>query len=175
MLGVVSAVERSRDGIIRKLDIKYRNASETQDRTTQRNIRTVCKIWSVDDWNLQDDLAELVSRLRKLDGGNQLVRQMQNVVQARRVATVADLRERVVFCCASHSTSLGHTYSGKVKSYSVLEKLDSSTFAMEEKVPFFALSPHEEFMSTDKDNGFHDSFSDFLLGFENVREKIGNS
>ena len=175
MLGVVSAVERSRDGIIRKLDIKYRNASETQDRTTQRNIRTVCKIWSVDDWNLQDDLAELVSRLRKLDDGNQLVRQMQNVVQARRVATVADLRERVVFCCASHSTSLGHTYSGKVKSYSVLEKLDSSTFAMEEKVPFFALSPHEEFMSTDKDNGFHDSFSDFLLGFENVREKIGNS
>ena len=169
MLGVVSAVDRSRDGIVRKLDIKYRNASETQDRTTQRNVRTVCKIWSIDDWNIQDDLAELLLRLKQIDGGDQLVHQMKYVVPEKEVS-FGDRQYRVVFCCASHSTSLGCTLSGTLKSYSVLQKLESSTFAMEAKLPFFALSSDEEFMSTDKDNSFHDSFSDFLLGFQNVMD-----
>ena len=45
MLDMISAVDRSRDDVIRKLEIKYRNASEQQDRTTLRNVRTICKIW----------------------------------------------------------------------------------------------------------------------------------
>ena len=46
----------------------YRNASEHQDRTTRRNVRTVCKIWSEEDWNLQDDLTELATKLKDVEG-----------------------------------------------------------------------------------------------------------
>ena len=68
MLDMISAVDRSRDDVIRKLEIKYRNASEQQDRTTLRNVRTICKIWSEDNWNLQDDLKELAKKLKNVEG-----------------------------------------------------------------------------------------------------------
>ena len=51
-------LETSRDGLIRKVRIKYRNASENQDRTTIRRVRTIFKIWSEDDLNLENNLTE---------------------------------------------------------------------------------------------------------------------
>ena len=51
-MGMISALEENRDDIVRKVIIK-RNASEQQDRTTRRNVRSICKIWSEDDTNIQ--------------------------------------------------------------------------------------------------------------------------
>ena len=53
---MVSGIERSRDNLIR-------NATENQDRFTNRNVRKICKIWSESDWNLQS-LLRSFSRLK---------------------------------------------------------------------------------------------------------------
>ena len=53
---MVSGIERSRDNLIR-------NATENQDRFTNRNVRKICKIWSESDWNLQS-LLKSFSRLK---------------------------------------------------------------------------------------------------------------
>ena len=53
---MVSGIERSRDNLIR-------NATENQDRFTNRNVRKICKIWSESDWNLQSLLRNF-SRLK---------------------------------------------------------------------------------------------------------------
>ena len=45
----ISAIDRSRDNLIRKVTVKYRNASENQDRETERTVRNVVKVWSEDD------------------------------------------------------------------------------------------------------------------------------
>ena len=48
----ISAIDRSRDNLIRKVTVKYRNASENQDRETERTVRKLVKLWSENDWNL---------------------------------------------------------------------------------------------------------------------------
>ena len=63
-MGVVDSVDRSRDGLIRMVDIKYRNASETQFRLTNRTIRKVVKLWGVEDMHLDEDLAELSRKFK---------------------------------------------------------------------------------------------------------------
>ena len=78
-LGMIAELEKSRDDLIRKVVIKYRNSTESQDRTTRRNVRTVCKIWSIDDFNLQDDLTELHSRLRDVLPNDLFKQQSQDI------------------------------------------------------------------------------------------------
>ena len=63
-MGMISALEENRD-IVRKVIIK-RNASEQQDRTTRRNVRSICKIWSEDDTNIQDALSQVANFLKYL-------------------------------------------------------------------------------------------------------------
>ena len=74
-------MERSKDGLIRKVTIKYRNASETRDRTTyRRSVRNLCKIWSEHDWNIQDDLTELAKRLSVMEDNDEIV---ENILHGR--------------------------------------------------------------------------------------------
>ena len=64
-MGMISALEENRDDIVRKVIIK-RNASEQQDRTTRRNVRSICKIWSEDDTNIQAALSQVANFLKDL-------------------------------------------------------------------------------------------------------------
>ena len=73
ILGMISGIEKIRDNLIRKVDIKYRNTTKNQDMFTNRNVRKICKIWSESDWNLQDDLAELVEKLQQVEGGKDIL------------------------------------------------------------------------------------------------------
>ena len=64
-MGMISALEENRDDIVRKV-ITNRNASEQQDRTTRRNVRSICKIWSEDDTNIQAALSQVANFLKDL-------------------------------------------------------------------------------------------------------------
>ena len=70
-LGTIEQVIRSRDGIIRRIIIKYFNASENdpamatyRPRFTDRSVRGVVKLWSVDESFLAEDLLEVEKRLK---------------------------------------------------------------------------------------------------------------
>ena len=65
-IGEVDQVVVGRDGLIRRAIIKYFNASENDPehgnyhpQFTDRSVRKLIKLWSVDECNLFDDLAEL--------------------------------------------------------------------------------------------------------------------
>ena len=68
IMGIVESLTRGRDELIRVVNIRYRNASENQDRFTERSVRKVVKLWSVEDMDLADDLAELGRRFRLAEG-----------------------------------------------------------------------------------------------------------
>ena len=65
-MGMISALEENRDDIVRKVIINRNAASEQQDRTTRRNVRSICKIWSEDDTNIQDALSQVANFLKDL-------------------------------------------------------------------------------------------------------------
>ena len=53
---MVSEVRPGADGIIRKIVVTYRNASEGVDRTTTRSVRTLVVIHRVDELNIHQEL-----------------------------------------------------------------------------------------------------------------------
>ena len=158
ILGMISEVERSRDGLIRKVLIKYRNSSETQDRTTRRNVRTVCKIWSEDDWNVQDDLAELANRLESVDGGETILGNLVNFqpeVENTRVPPPAEDS----CCCVSHCNLLQHGAS-VLRSYQAILSINKVVCDMSPQAPSFKLD-----MVEDVDERIPDmnNLTDFLM------------
>ena len=64
MMGVVDSVERGRDGLIRMIDIRYKNAGQNIFQLTNRTIRKVVKVWGIEDIHLDEDLAEMAKRFR---------------------------------------------------------------------------------------------------------------
>jgi hypothetical protein len=54
--GIVQGVNYSSDNLIRSVLIRYRNASESIDRTTTRSVRTVTIIHRVDELNIAEEL-----------------------------------------------------------------------------------------------------------------------
>jgi hypothetical protein len=68
-LGTVDQVVRGRDGLARRIVVRFQNSSEDFHRVTDRDIRSLVKIWSVDDQNIDEDLAELQRKLKIAAGG----------------------------------------------------------------------------------------------------------
>ena len=68
IVGVVDQLDRSRDGKIRKVVIRYQNSGETQPRLTERAIRSLVKIYDIEEYVLQEDLAEVMKRLVRHEG-----------------------------------------------------------------------------------------------------------
>ena len=63
-IGKIDQLERSRsDNKVRRVIVKYRNASENFDRKTDRTVRKLVKIFSIDEFQVQDDLTELEKRI----------------------------------------------------------------------------------------------------------------
>ena len=66
-IGMVEQVVRSeRDQTIRKIVVKYRNPGENFPRLTDRSIRTLVKLFNVDEFQVQDDLTELQKKIDKI-------------------------------------------------------------------------------------------------------------
>ena len=65
IMGMVDEMRRGRDGRIRVVYVKYRNAGETINRVTERSVRKIVKLWGIDDLDLAEDLAELGRRFEE--------------------------------------------------------------------------------------------------------------
>ena len=76
-MGMVEDINRGRDGIIREAVIKYCNSSEqklsltksnandsTYPRYTERAVRKLIKIFSIEEPNFAEDLAELSKKMK---------------------------------------------------------------------------------------------------------------
>jgi hypothetical protein len=68
IMGKVDQIIRGRDGVIRRVIIKYSNSSENEDRTTNRTVRKLVKLYSADDSDLHADLGKLQARIEQLQG-----------------------------------------------------------------------------------------------------------
>ena len=177
ILGMISALERSRDDLIRTVDIKYRNASEQQDRTTNRSVRKVCKIWSEKDWNLQDDLVELAARLQQVEGGPAIlddVQLPQPHVNAHHAAHVLGLHPAAAAadncCCMAHCTVL-HECGTRLRSYKPLNIIQHAPCDLQPKVPNFKadLVKAMEVLCVANEPSL-DNLSSFMLNHANTKE-----
>ena len=69
IMGVIDQVVRGRDGIIRRVIVRFRNFKENFDRFTDRSAKKLIKIYSSEDPDLQHDLTRVQARIDELLGG----------------------------------------------------------------------------------------------------------
>ena len=63
-LGKIEQLDVGRDGLSRNAVVKYQNASENFARFTDRSVRSLVKIWDIEDQNVDQDLGKLEAKLR---------------------------------------------------------------------------------------------------------------
>ena len=68
VIGKIDQIVRGRDGVIRKIIVKYTNPKENFARLTERSARKVIRIWSADDPDLQADMLKVQARIDQLQG-----------------------------------------------------------------------------------------------------------
>ena len=78
-LGTVDQLVHGRDKLTRRVIVKYQNSNEDHHRLTDRSVRSLVKVWSCDDLNLDEDLANLQEKLSTTEAGLSLVRQVHAV------------------------------------------------------------------------------------------------
>ena len=173
ILGMIADIDRSRDGLIRKVTVKYRNASESQDRETDRSVRKLCKLWSEDNWNLQDDLAELADRLKDVVGDQAIVEQVQHAhLCAHHVAIQQDgdlqPQQHVPAdgcCCIAHCR-LTHLPGSPLRSYQALNSITNMACDLNPQVPCFkAMSVEFPDSETPSVEPALDNLTAFLMNF----------
>ena len=116
-LATVDQLVQGRDGLSRRAILRYKNFKEAFHRVSDRHVRSVVKVWSVDDQNVDEDLAELQKRLRKTNRGEELVDQLLAagpqgpdvpVLPHQQAATVISSSPSCNSCCCSSHCRFGH-------------------------------------------------------------------
>ena len=110
-LGTVDQLVQGRDGMSRRAIVRYQNFKEDFHRLSDRGIRSLLKVWSVDDQNVDEDLAALQRRLRKTARGAELVDQLVAAgPQGLDVpAPPHQLSHVCTTCCCDSHCKFGHT------------------------------------------------------------------
>ena len=121
-LATVDQLVQGRDGLSRRAILRYKNFKEAFHRVSDRHVRSVVKVWSVDDQNVDEDLAELQKRLRKTNRGEELVDQLLAagpqgpdvpVRHHQQAATVTSSSSSCNTCCCSSHCRFGHNPTQK--------------------------------------------------------------
>ena len=94
-MGRVNQVIRGRDGLIREATIAYRNHSETFNRMTNRAVRSLVKLFSIDEDCIQEDLAVLQKRIDRMSGQDPVVDVPGQAAQAAEQVQDDDYSERM--------------------------------------------------------------------------------
>ena len=155
-VGQVDAVEKGKDGFIREATVRYQNSNENQPRTTDRSVRKLVKLFSIDDVSLKEEMQEVEDALIKLgiqvkpivnpeidvnissfpveDLFEEMVRRFENWEGVR-----GSLKDCKKCCCGSHC-HMNHN-GMKIKS----SKLQTQSFSslLEENTMFLSTVPEE--------------------------------
>ena len=58
--GMITKVEPTKDGIVRKVQVKYTNSNESSSRETYRSVRNLILVQSIDEMDFMEELLEKV-------------------------------------------------------------------------------------------------------------------
>ena len=165
IMGVVDQVVRGRDGIIRRVIVRYRNTKEDFDRFTDRSVRKLIKIYSDDDPDLQLDLTKVQARIDELletRGHRDVAATMmeffdeaskQDDVQLYTYSQVPIFKSKCQCCCKSHCMVSLHNYYGTKTYYEAKTPMEEQVISMSrrEEMQEFDMEDSED-LQGDVDN-----------------------
>ena len=95
-VGDIDELERSSDNKIRRVWVKYKNIDETGFQRTERSVRALVKIFSINDLSIQEDLLEVQKVMLELLKVNRMEEDQV------RGTDVGESNAVVSSCCEAH-------------------------------------------------------------------------
>ena len=129
------------------------------------------KLWSEDDWNLQDDLAELAARLKGVVGNEVIVGQVQLAhlgVHRADLPTPTTLGAADGCCCSSHCHLLHHEGT-PLRAYKALNSVTNMACDLNPQMPSCNVVSMEYMGDQAPTSGLElpvDNLSDYLLNLQ---------
>ena len=143
-LGTVDQLPRGRDGLSRRVIIRYQNASENHHRLTDRGIRSVVKVWSCDDQNIDEDLQELQKRLESFPAGPAIIKQLLcNEQESTNHLALKSLNDLKIPCSTNHCMHAATS----IPNQTLLNMLDRKSF--EETNAYISFNHEKKFQDHD--------------------------
>ena len=180
-VGQVHYVTRSRDGVIRRVCVKYFNHKENVPRFTDRAVRSLVKLFSIDDSYFMQDMAKvekLMANLRK----NEVTKKVEPTkLQRNKDGTYrvkGTLSMTCECCCHGHCKLSVHAVGGALRGVSLDDKQSEVdvSFPNVYEQDFFGpseISDYEHIKSSillDRRDGFYDVLMALETNF-NLREE----
>ena len=110
-VGTVETVTRGADGLIREAAVKYCNPTESTPRFTVRSIRSLVRLFNVEDGHWRQDMEEVAKMLKSLEvdmvvGAGEVTGNIGHSVRLPSDPTLCKC------CCASHCSLSLHVARG---------------------------------------------------------------
>ena len=106
-LGTIEEIVTSKDGIIRRVTVRYCNASEDQPRFTDRSIRSLVKLFNVEDGGWREDMEKIRKKLAVC--GIAIFLDQASPTAVSSSASNVNCNLACGCCCPSHHSFSSHT------------------------------------------------------------------
>ena len=124
-VGQVHYVTRSRDGVIRRVCVKYFNHNENKPRFTDRAVRSLVKLFSIDDSYYMHDMAKVEKLMTELKS-----KEVQKKVEPKKLQRNKDgayrakgaVSKACKCCCHGHCKLSVHAVGGTFLGVSLYDK-----------------------------------------------------
>ena len=130
-VGQVFSVTRSRDGVVRRVCVKYINHTEDKPRYTDRAVRNLVRLFNVEDSYFMRDMAEVERMMTKLQkDGSYVIKQA--------------VPKSCKCCCLEHCKLSYHSVGGALVGVNMADR-----FAMNKFIAEFPYTYERDFFNDD--------------------------
>ena len=161
-VGQVYSVTRSRDGVVRRVCVKYINYTEDKPRYTDRAVRSLVRLFNVEDSYFMRDMAEVEKMMTKLqENRTEGVTKIKPTKLVRKKDGSYMIKQAVPknckCCCLEHCKLSNHSVGGALVGVNMADR-----FAMNKFVAEFPLIYERDFFD-DNYNEVEHIKSDILM------------
>ena len=134
-VGQIESFVRGKDNKIRRVEVRYNNHNENKPRTTERSVRSLVRLFHIEDDYFVDDINQAEKLFKELSllptpkvaADNDEV----NVVSAATAVT-----RNCKCCCGAHCSFSVHSVTGQLSGVSLTALYSSATPDMSMAIPF---------------------------------------
>ena len=157
------SVTRSRDGVVRRVCVKYINHTEDKPRYTDRAVRSLVRLLNVEDSYFMRDMTEVERMMTKLmENRTEDVTKIKPTKLVRKKDGSYMIKQAVPknckCCCLEHCKLSNHSVGGALVGVNMADR-----FAMNKVVAEFPLVYERDFFDDDYNEVEHIK-SDILMG-----------
>ena len=127
---VENIVRNAKDQQIRQATVRYHNANETNPRFSDRAVRSLVRLFNIEDSYFVRDMAEVESIIKRMeeeykkDAQVKPIKLVKNADGVYSVKASRDIKKSCTCCCDGHCKMNEHSARGKVTGVSLAATID---------------------------------------------------